>query len=263
MNGQTGGMIKTGTRVLVTAGGSGIGHAIAKAFLDHGARVHICDVSDAMLSEGLATLAGATGTLADVADPSDVDRLFDDAEAELGGLDVLVNNAGIAGPTATVENISPEDWTRTIAINLTGSFLCCRRGVPLLKNAGGGSVINISSVAGRLGYPLRTPYASSKWAIVGLTESLAMELGPSNIRVNALLPGVVAGERIRRVISARAEAEGVGYEEMEQNYLNLVSMRRMVTAEDVANMAIFLVSALGCNVSGQAISVCGNVEVLR
>lgn len=263
MEGQKGTMLKEGTRVVVTAGGSGIGHAIAKAFVDQGARVHICDVSDGMLSGGLAKLSGATGTLADVAEPSDVDRLFDDAEAKLGGLDVLVNNAGIAGPTAPVEEISPEEWTQTIAINLTSMFLCCRRGVPLLKTAGGGSVINISSVAGRLGYPLRTPYASSKWAIIGLTESLAMELGPSNIRVNALLPGVVAGERIRRVISARAEAEDVSYDEMEQRYLNLVSMRRMVSAEDVANMAIFLASDLGRNLSGQSISVCGHVEVLR
>ncbi len=145
-----------------------------------------------------------SGSVADVADARQIDLVFDELRASLGGLDVLVNNAGIAGPTAAVEDISPDDWSRTMAVNITGQFLCARRAVPFLKAAGGGSIINMSSVAGRLGYiPLRTPATASKWAVIGFTESLAIqETGPRNIRVNALLPGIVEGERIRRVIAA-------------------------------------------------------------
>jgi NAD(P)-dependent dehydrogenase (short-subunit alcohol dehydrogenase family) len=204
-----------------------------------------------------------SGSVADVSDVQQVERVFDDVRQRLAGLDVLVNNAGIAGPTAAVEDINPDDWARTLAVNITGQFLCARRAVPLLKAAGGGSIINLSSAAGRLGYPLRTPYAASKWAVIGFTSSLAMELGPHNIRVNALLPGLVHGERIRGVIAARAEAQGVAYDEMEQQYLDQVSLRRMVAPGDVAAMALFLCSEAGRNISGQSLGVCGNVEVLR
>jgi NAD(P)-dependent dehydrogenase (short-subunit alcohol dehydrogenase family) len=200
---------------------------------------------------------------ADVAHPGDVDRLFDAAAAALGGLDILVNNAGIAGPTRKVEDISTDDWDRCVAVNLNGMFYCTRRGVPLLKAAGGGSIVNISSVAGRLGYPLRTPYAASKWAVVGLTKSLAMELGPDGIRVNCIQPGLVAGPRIDRVIQAKADALGVGFEEMKQRLLKTVSLRRMVTAEDVAETALFVCSPAGASVTGQALSVCGDHQVLQ
>ncbi len=249
-------------RVLVTAGAAGIGRAIAKSFLDGGAQVHICDVDQAALVELKRDLPEIGASLADVADTTAVDRLFDDVERTLGGLEVLVNNAGIAGPTAAVEDISPADWLRTINVNLNGMFYCTRRAVPMLKQAGGGSIINLSSVAGRLGFPLRTPYAASKWAVVGFTESLAMELGPDNIRVNAIQPGVVEGARVDRVIDAKAKALGISREEMRQRLVSRVSLRRTVSAEDVANMALFLASDAGRNISGQAISVCGNLEVL-
>jgi NAD(P)-dependent dehydrogenase (short-subunit alcohol dehydrogenase family) len=251
-----------GQRVIVTAGAAGIGRVIAQRFMADGARVHVCDVVEAALAEVRAALPGIGTTLADVSDAAQVDRLFDEAKTNLGGLDVLVNNAGIAGPTAAVENIAPADWERTIAINITGQFLCARRAVPLLKAAGGGLIVNLSSVAGRLGYPLRTPYAASKWAVVGFTESLAMELGPANIRVNAILPGVVAGPRIERVISAKAAALGIGIDEMRKRYVDTVSLKKMVSADDVAAMAAFLASSAGANISGQALSVCGNVERL-
>lgn len=254
--------IPRGLRVLVTAGASGIGRAIAEAFHSAGARVHLCDVSAERLAEALAALAGASGTVADVAVAEQVDRVFEEVKAALGGLDVLVNNAGIAGPTARVEEIPPEEWERTIAVNLTGQFLCARRAVPLLKAAGGGAILSMASVAGRLGYPLRTPYAASKWGVIGLTQSLAMELGPHNIRVNAILPGVVAGERMRGVIGARAAAEGTSYDAMEKHYLRQVSMRRMVTAEEVAGTVLFLCSEAGRSISGQSLSVDGNVEVI-
>ena len=246
-----------GLRVLVTAGGAGIGRVIARTFADHGARVHVCDVDEKALRQ-----ANLPYTVADVAKLPDVDRLFSDVERKLAGLDVLVNNAGIAGPTARVEDIRPEDWNRCIAVDLNGMFYCTRKAMPMIKAAGGGSIINLSSVAGRLGYPLRTPYSAAKWAVVGFTKSLAMELGPANIRVNAIQPGIVEGERIERVISAKAKALGVSFDDYKRQLLSKVSLRRTVSPVDIANMALFLATDAGRNISGQALSVCGNVESL-
>lgn len=249
-----------GLRVVVTAGASGIGLAITELLQARGARVHICDVAEEAIARFVSSHAGVTVTQADVAEEADVDRLFADVTRELGGLDVLINNAGIAGPTGAIETISPADWRRTLDINLTGQFLCARRAVPLLKAAGGGAIVNISSVAGRLGYAFRTPYAATKWAIIGLTQSLAKELGPANIRVNAVLPGIVEGPRMAGVIEARAQQLGVSYAAMERTYLERISLRRMVTPEDVAATIAYLLSPAGRNISGQSISVDGNVE---
>jgi len=251
-----------GLRVLVTAGAAGIGKAFATTFVDAGAKVFICDIDQAALAALRATHAAIGSCVTDVAEASDVDALFDAATAFLGGLDVLINNAGIAGPTSPVESIAIADWNRTIAVDLNGMFYCTRRAVPLLKKAGGGSIINLSSVAGRLGYPLRTPYAAAKWAVVGFTKSLAMELGPANIRVNAIQPGLVEGERIDRVIAAKAKSLGVSFDDYKQQLLSKVSLRRSVSARDIANMALFLATEPGRNISGQALSVCGNVESL-
>jgi NAD(P)-dependent dehydrogenase (short-subunit alcohol dehydrogenase family) len=255
--------ITPGLRALVTAGGSGIGWSIARALHGAGARVHVCDASLSAIANAQQAIPEITTSLADVTNVEQVDNLFTDVRAKVGGLDVLVNNAGIAGPTAAVEHITPDDWRRTLDVNITGQFLCARRAVPLLKEAGEGVIINMSSVAGRLGYAMRTPYAASKWAIVGFTQSLAIELGPSGIRVNAILPGVVEGPRIEQVIRDRANAEGVTYEEMEKRYLDQISLRRMVSASDVAEMVLFLCSKGGRNISGQSLGVCGNVEFLR
>ncbi|HVI87647.1 MAG TPA: SDR family oxidoreductase [Dongiaceae bacterium] len=253
---------KPGLRVLVTAGASGIGRAIADMLVLHGMKVHICDISD----EHLASFTGAHpdcgATRADVSQEADVDRLFADAVARLGGLDALVNNAGIAGPTGGVEEISPLDWRRCLDVGLTGQFLCTRKAVPLLREAGGGAIINMSSAAGRHGYAFRTPYAAAKWGVIGFTQSLAKELGPQNIRVNALLPGIVEGPRIEGVIRARAAQLGISYGDMEKSYLERVSLRRMVSPHDVAAMALFLLSPMGENLSGQSIGVDGNVETL-
>ncbi len=252
-----------GSRVLVTAGAAGIGLAIARKFVAAGARVHLCDIDRNALERTRQELPDVGTSEADVADPGAVERLFADANDRLGGLDVLVNNAGIAGPTAKVEEMAIDDWRQTLEVNITGQFLCTRLAVPLLRAAGGGSIINLASVAGRFGFPLRTPYAASKWAVVGFTKSLAMELGPDQIRVNALLPGIVEGERIERVIAAKADANGISHEAMRERLLASVSMRTAVTGDDVAAMALFLASAAGAKISGQAISVDGHVEVLR
>jgi len=250
-----------GLRVLVTAGAAGIGRAIAATFLEHGACVHICDIDERALERCRGELA-ASQSVADVSKPADVERLFADVKRELGGLDVLVNNAGIAGPTAKIEDIAPEDWERTIAVDLTSMFHCTRLAMPLLKAAGGGSIINLSSAAGRLGYPLRTPYSAAKWGVVGFTKSLAMEAGPDRVRVNCIQPGFVEGERIDRVMEAKAQARGISPRAQREELLARVSLRTTVTAQDIANMALFLASPAGAHISGQSLPVCGNVETL-
>jgi NAD(P)-dependent dehydrogenase (short-subunit alcohol dehydrogenase family) len=251
-------------RVLVTAGASGIGECIAKAFQLDGARVHICDTDEKAVEQMLAAHPGSiTATIADVSDPEAVDRLFDDAQSVLGGLDVLINNAGIAGPIGPVEDISPEAWRRTIEVNLDGQFLCSRNAVPLLKSAGGGCIINISSTAGLGGCPNRSPYVASKWAIIGLTKTLAMELGVFGIRVNAICPGSVEGERIRRVMKADAEALGKSVEEVEANYVEGNSMRTLIRPEEIADLARFLCAESSTHITGQALSIDGHTETLR
>ena len=249
----------TGLRVVVTAGAAGIGRAIARTFAEHGAKVHICDVDERALRELDPTI---TQTRADVSKVQDVERLFEDAKRVLGGLDVLVNNAGIAGPTAKVEDIRPEDWDRCIAVDLNGMFYCTRRAMPLIKAAGGGSIINLSSIAGRFGFPMRTPYAAAKWAVVGFTQSLAAEAGPDRVRVNCIQPGIVEGERVERIVAAKAEQLGVSPEEILARMVEGVSLKTTVSAQDVANTALFLASDAGRHISGQAISVCGGVRYL-
>jgi NAD(P)-dependent dehydrogenase (short-subunit alcohol dehydrogenase family) len=249
-------------RVLVTAGAAGIGRVIARTFHEHGARVHICDIDEKALASAKKELPAVTQTVADVAKLDDVERLFADVKKNLNGLDVLVNNAGIAGPTALVEDMKPEDWDRCIAVDLNGMFYCTRKAMPLIKQAGGGSIINLSSAAGRLAFPMRTPYAAAKWAIVGFTESLAAEAGPQKVRVNCIQPGIVEGERIDRVIAAKAKGLKLTEEEVRARMVEGVSMKTTVTPQDIANTALFLASAAGKHISGQAISVCGGTRYL-
>lgn len=251
-----------GLRVLITAGAAGIGRAMTDVFHKAGARVHICDVVQDAIDETRRAFPGVTATLADVSKLKDVDKLFADVAKELGGLDCLINNAGIAGPTGKIEDIPVEEWQRCIDVDMNGMFYCTRLAMPLIKAAGGGSVINLSSAAGRLAFPFRTPYSAAKWGVVGYTRSLSMEVGPDNVRVNAIQPGVVEGERINRVIEAKARAVGISFEEQKKISLERVSMHRMVSPYDIANMALYLASDVGRNITGQAISVCAGVEML-
>ena len=251
-----------GLRVVVTAGAAGIGRAIARTFVEHGAAVHVCDVDAGALEETAALLPGVTQSRADVSNVADVERLFRDAKQRLGGLDVLVNNAGIAGPTAKVEDIRPEDWDRCIAVDLNGMFYCTRKAMPMIKAAGGGSIINLSSIAGRFGFPLRTPYSAAKWAVVGFTQSLAAEAGPQKVRVNCIQPGIVEGDRIDRVVEAKSKTLGIPREEVKRQMLAGTSLNTTVTAQDIANMALFLATEPGKHISGQDIAVCGGSRYL-
>jgi len=251
-----------GKRVIITAAASGIGRTMAEAFLANGARVHICDIDTGQLAAFQAEQPNLGTSVTDVADPDQVAGLFEAALAELGGLDVMINNAGIAGPTCPVEDCSIEDWRRTLAIDLDGTFFCLRHAVPALKQAGGGSIINISSTAGLFGFPYRAPYGAAKWGVIGLTKTLAKELGPSGIRVNAICPGAVAGPRIDHVIEAQAETRGVEVKTVRDEYLRMSSLRTFIDASDIAEMALFLCADAGHKVSGQALAVDGHIETL-
>jgi NAD(P)-dependent dehydrogenase (short-subunit alcohol dehydrogenase family) len=252
-----------GLRVLVTAGASGIGLATARAFAREGASVVICDVDTAALRAVAGSDSSLQQAVCDVADPAAVARLFETATGALGGLDVLVNNAGIAGPTAACETVLLADWQRTLAVNLTGQFLCAQHAIPWLKTSRNASIANLSSAAGRFGFPLRTPYAASKWGVIGLTKSLSIELGPHGVRVNAICPGSVAGPRIDAVFASRAQARGIAPEVARDEALAKTSLRRLVSADDIANAIVFLASPLGANISGQALPIDADTQSIN
>jgi NAD(P)-dependent dehydrogenase (short-subunit alcohol dehydrogenase family) len=251
-----------GKRVLVTAGGDGIGLEIARAFAAAGSKVFVCDIQSESLVRLAKELPEVHGCIADVSRESDVAALFERVDEKLGGLDVLVNNAGIAGPTGGVETLLLADWDRTLAVNLTGQFLCVRQAVPRLRKGHGPSIINLSSAAGHLGMPGRAPYSASKWGVIGFTKTLAIELGSDGIRVNAILPGAVDGPRIQAVIAAKAKALGKPIDEMTRVYTSQAALGRMVTARDVANMVLFAASDLARNVTGQELVVDGLTQAL-
>ncbi len=249
-------------RVVVTAGAAGIGRAIAEGFYRAGARVHVCDVDESGLAALAAEHPEISRSRADVADPNQVARLFEDAQRHLGGLDILINNAGIAGPAGPTEDCGIEDWRRTLAVNLDGAFHCLRHAIPMIKAAGAGSIVNISSTAGLFGYPLRAPYVASKWALVGLTKTLAIELGPHGIRANAVCPGSIDGPRMDRVIAAEAVARGTSEAVVREAYMRQTSLRSFIDASDIAEMVLFLCSDAGAKITGQAMAVDGHTESL-
>lgn len=252
----------TGARVLVTAGAGGIGLEIARSFVREGAKVHVCDIDEAALAALATTDPTLTASRCDVSDRAQVAALFDDALRALGGLDCLVNNAGIAGPTGRVEEINPEDWDRCVDICLTSQFNCVRLAIPHLRESRNASIVNLSSAAGKLGFALRSPYSAAKWGVIGFTKSLAIELGPEGIRCNAILPGIVAGDRIRRVFEAKAQQRGISFQDMERAALQYTSMKSYVTPQQIADQIVFIASERGRTISGQAISVCADTQML-
>jgi NAD(P)-dependent dehydrogenase (short-subunit alcohol dehydrogenase family) len=257
---MTGATPLAGRRVIVTAGAAGIGLSIAAAFRDAGAAVWICDVVEERLAAARAALPGIGAMHCDVADPAQVDAFVAAATAAMGGLDILVNNAGIAGPAAPVEDIATEDWARTMAVNVNGQFFVARAAVPHLKAAGEGAIICMASVAGKFAFPLRSPYAASKAAVISFARCLSVELGPHRIRVNAIAPGVVSGERIQRVFTDRAKTKGITYEEMAAIALRAVSLKTMVDPEEIAALVLFLAAPTGRAITGQVLSICGGLE---
>ena len=254
-----------GQVAIVTGGGHGIGRAIALRFAAEGAALVLTGTGYQALEATAGELRGngvrATAMLADVADEAAVVRLVGATIAEHGQLDILVNNAGIAGPTAAAVDMEREAWDRTLAINLTGAMLCAKHALPHMIARRRGRILNITSVAGFIGYPLRSPYAASKWGMIGLTRSLALEVAAHDITVNAIAPGSVRGERMSGVIRRRAQATGRSDAEIEQEYVAQAALKRMVEEEDVAAMALFLASDEARNITGETLSVSGGFRV--
>ncbi len=247
----------TGLRVAITGAAGGIGRVMADSFAACGANVFISDIDAASLAT-----SGHPGMVANAGSAAEMENFVDTAVRELTGLDVLINNAGIAGPTKKVEDVTPEELDATLQIDLAAMFHTARRAIPALRASGGGSIINLSSAAGRFGFQLRSPYAAAKWGVIGFTKTLAIELGPQGIRVNAILPGLVDGPRIRAVIKAKAEAAGVGENAQTTRAVETTSLRCFVTQHDIANMALYLCSPFGATISGQSLAVDGDLQVL-
>ena len=246
--------------ILITGAATGIGSSIAKSYIDEGHNVHICDCDKKRLQEFLDKNPNATGNLADVSNPNDVKDTFNKINNLYKKLNILINNAGISGESALTENISIEGWQQTINTNLNGMFYVTQLAIPLLKENKSSSIINMSSTAGLLGVPMRSPYAASKWAVIGFTKTTAMELGPFGVNVNAICPGCVDGDRIERVISADARESGYTPDQIRDVYLRQSSMRKFMSKKDIADMVLFLTSSSGSKISGQAIAIDGHTE---
>ena len=248
--------------VVVTAGASGIGKAIVQKFIDQHCNVFTCDISEQLIEEFKVDIPEAYIEKADVSDFSSMQRFYKSVSSKVDHIDLLVCNAGIAGPTSRVEDIEASDWDKTISVNLNGMFYALKCAIPFIKKADGGSIVLISSSAAWFGYPYRSPYSASKWAVLGLMKTLAMELGPSGIRVNAICPGSVKGPRIDAVVRNEAILREVLEKDVREGYERQVSMRSFVDASDIADMILFLASSHGKMVSGQAIGVDGHTETL-
>jgi NAD(P)-dependent dehydrogenase (short-subunit alcohol dehydrogenase family) len=254
-----------GKVAIVTGGGKGIGRAIALLFAREGAKLLL----NGTTKEAIEAVAGeinhdggrAIAYQADIADEENVKRMIEITLSEYGKIDILVNNSGIAGPTAPVVKVSLEDWQRTFDINLTGAFLCAKYALPSMIEQKSGCVLNITSVGGLGGYPFRSPYSASKWGMIGLTKTIALEVGRYNINANAIAPGPVRGPRIEAVLQKRAEQMGRSYEEVEQEMVEGTALKRMVENEDIAAMALFLASEEGRNITGETINISAGLRL--
>jgi NAD(P)-dependent dehydrogenase (short-subunit alcohol dehydrogenase family) len=242
-------------KVLITAAASGIGLEIARAFAKAGATVFITDINQQTIDAVKREIPGLLATLCNNGKRSDIERMVPEAVAALGGLDVLVNNAGIAGPTAPVEEMDPDKWEEVMAVDLVGTFNVTRLAIPHLKKSSAGSIITMSSLGGRFGYPNRSPYNVAKAGLIGFAKTLAIELGDHNIRSNAVAPGAVGGQRIENVLAGRAKAAGRSVEEERASMLSIQTIKQFVDPKDIASLCLFLASDAGRSISGQVIPI--------
>jgi NAD(P)-dependent dehydrogenase (short-subunit alcohol dehydrogenase family) len=247
-------------KVLVTAGAGGIGLEIVKAFAATGAKIFVCDINEPALTELEQQVPGVITRVCDISKRSDIESMVTFGAEALGGLDVLINNAGIAGPTAPVEEIDPDDWEKVMQVDLNGTFNVTRMAIPYLKQSAAGVIITMSSLAGRFGYENRSPYSTAKWGLIGFTKTLSIELGKYGIRCNAILPGAVAGPRIDRVLQGRADANGTTLEEERQNAMAVQSIKSFVDPKDIAALAVFLASDSAKMISGQILPIDGDAQ---
>ena len=248
-------------KIIISAGASGIGLATAKVCLSKGAIVYLCDIDNKSVKNLKKHPLNNKRLFVfecDASNEDDVSNFFDQVKKKTKKIDALINNVGVAGPTGTIEKLSSEDWEHTLKVNVISHFYFTKLAIPLLKNNKGGSIINISSGAGIMGFPLRSPYAASKWAIIGVTKTLAMELGKFKIRVNAICPGTIKGNRMVRVIRDKAKFLKVSKKLVEKDFVSMASMDCWIYEDDIGKMCSFLISSDGERISGQAIPVDGN-----
>jgi NAD(P)-dependent dehydrogenase (short-subunit alcohol dehydrogenase family) len=247
-------------KVLVTAGAAGIGFEIVKAFAATGAKIFVCDINETALKELEQYVPGVITKVCDISKRSDIESMVTFGAEALGGLDVLINNAGIAGPTAPIEEMDPDEWEKVMQVDINGTFNVTRMAIPFLKKSSAGVIINMSSLAGRFGYENRSPYSTAKWGLIGFTKTLSIELGKYGIRANAILPGAVAGPRIDKVLQGRADANGTTFEEEKNNAMAIQSLKGFIDPKDIAALALFLASDSGKMISGQILPIDGDAK---
>ena len=248
-------------KIIISAGASGIGWATTKICLSRGAIVYLCDIDNKSLNKIQKHPLNNKRLFSyeyDASDEGEVSNFFSQVCKKTKKIDALINNVGVAGPTGTIEKLSSDDWEQTLKINVVSHFYFTKLAIPMLKKNKGGSIINISSGAGIMGFPLRSPYAASKWAVIGVTKTLAMELGKYKIRVNAICPGTIKGDRMVRVIRDKAKFLKVSRKLVEKEFVSMASMNCWIYEEDIGKMCSFLISSDGERISGQAIPVDGN-----
>jgi NAD(P)-dependent dehydrogenase (short-subunit alcohol dehydrogenase family) len=249
----------SGQTVLITGAGRGLGRIMAESFAREGASVVVADIEEEAAERVAERLQGSVSPSAaisgDVSNPKDCERWVEVAVERFGGLDVLVNNASIGGPVRAVREMDLEGWEQTLAVNLTGAMLCSQAALAVMLPRERGNIVNVASNVGKRGLPLRSPYVASKWGMLGLTQTLALELAQEGIRVNAVCPGAIRGERVEGYIRRQADALGVSKEEVREEWLSGVPMRRMVEPEEVADVVLFLASDRSSAMTGQSINV--------
>ena len=250
-------------KIIISAGASGIGWATAKICLSRGAVVYICDLNIKLLNKIKKHSLNNKRLFSykcDASNENEVSNFFKQIKKKTNKIDALINNVGVAGPTGSLEKLNSKDWENTLHTDINSHFYFTKRAIPLIKKSKNGSIINISSTAGILGFPLRSPYAASKWAIIGITKTLAMELGKFNIRVNAVCPGTIKGERMKRVIRDKAKFTKISKKTIEKDFISMSSMKQWILEDDIGKMCSFLISNDSSKVSGQVISVDGHTE---